>query len=130
MPLSTSQNVGFISAANAGANKVTDFVNLAPGATFSSASLEVPSLNHHAWIVTQTAGVDALSCQPQAAFRRGGNNALEWRNVAPPFLVAPGTTSTFTLNVLTAQAIRLLVTHTGAGGQPVAAGEVTLSGSA
>lgn len=129
MPLNSGQNVGYINAANASANHVVAFANLAAGATFTSSALEVPSLNHHAWVISQTAGVDAVSCQPQAAFRRGAGLALEWQNVAPPFLVAPGTTNTFTFNVLAAQAIRVLVTHTGGVGQPVVGGSVVLSGS-
>lgn len=130
MPNIGAQNVGYINAANAGANLVEFTGNLDAGGTFTSRWLVCTSLNHYAWLINHTAGVDSVLVQPQVALRRGAGNALEWTNFAPAYLVAPGTTNLFTVNTFVAQAIRVLVTHTGGGGQPVVNVSIDLSASA
>jgi hypothetical protein len=129
MPNIGAQNVGYISAANAGANLVEFTGDLAAGATFTSRWLVATALNHYAFLVNHTDGVDSVLVQPQVALRRGAGNVLEWTNLAPAYLVAPGTTNLFTINTFVAQAIRALVTHTGGGGQPVVNVSIDLSAS-
>jgi len=130
MPNIGSQNVGYLVAASAGANFVEFTGDLAAGATFTTRGLTCASLNAHTILVNHTAGVDSVLVQPQAAVRRGAGGALEWTNLAPAYLVAPGATNVFTLNTFVAQAIRALVTHTGGGGQPVVNASIVLSASA
>ena len=129
MPNIGSQNVGYITAANASANFVEFTGDLAAGATFTTRGLTCASLNHYGFLVNHTAGVDSVLVQPQVGVRRGAGGALEWTNFAPAYLVAPGTTNLFTVNSFVAQAIRALVTHTGGGGQPVVNASIVLSAS-
>jgi hypothetical protein len=129
MPNLGSQNVGQLAASNASANAIEETGAIAAGATYITRHLEVPALNHLAWLVEQTSGVDAVQVQPQLAFRRGALGVLEWVNIVPPFLVAPGTAFTFPLNTVAAQGMRALLTHTGRGGQPSISVTIILSGS-
>lgn len=131
MPIVSGKTVSRNVIADGSANFAGASGDLDAGNTLQSFTLEVPSLNRLTWVVLQTAGVDSLQVQPQVAFRLGLNGAFVWVDILPAALAAPsGIPLVLSLNTVAVQAMRLILTHTGQQGAPVANARYFLSGSA
>jgi len=131
MPIVSGKTVSRNVIADGSANFAGSSGDIAQGGAVIGFQLEVPSLNRLTWLVVQTAGVDSISVQAQVAFRLGAGGAFVWENILPAALTNPaGAPLLLQVNTVAVQAMRLVLTHTGAQGANPVAARYYLSGSA
>ena len=131
MPIVSGKTVAAQAVANGSVNFAGGTDPIAVGGSAQSFQLDVPSLSRLTWVVIQTAGVDSIQVQPQVSFRRGVGGALIWVDILPAALSSPsGVPLVLSLNTVAVQAMRLVLSHTGAQGAPVVSSQYFLSGSA
>ena len=130
MPIVNGRNVGFAQAANAAVNVVSRELSISPGTSRLTDVLENPAMTRLTFYVLQDApAIFGLSVVPQVAFRRGQVNGLQFEDVAAPVLTVPGVPTVININVLTVEAMRMVITSTAPGGGPNLACLLVLSAS-
>jgi hypothetical protein len=131
MPIVSGKTVSRNVIADGSANFAGASGDIAQGGSLNSFQLDVPSLNRLTWVVVQTAGVDSILVQPQVAFRLGAGGVFVWENILPAALSSPaGVPLVLQVNTVAVQAMRMVLTHTGAQGAAAVSARYYLSGSA